>query len=78
MVVDWILGAAKAALLALVGVLPEVGEKPEAFEFLWDALGIGNFFVPLYEIYQFLLMALPGMLAAWMIWRFVRLLTPGG
>lgn len=78
MVVDWVLGAARTALMALTGLLPEVGERPDEIRMIWDALGIGNYFVPVFEVYQFLLWAMPATLGAWVVVRFVRYFLPGG
>jgi hypothetical protein len=77
MITDAVLDFFDAALLALIGLLPLVGDRPEWVDNLSDWIFSFNYFLPMSDIWgsiPFILLVL----GALILWRVVRYFLPGG
>jgi hypothetical protein len=77
MITDLVINIVYQLYLGLIGLLPDMPERPAAWDsVLWVIAGL-NYLVPFKEFYEFL-PVMVGMLGVLASWRLIRLLLPGG
>ncbi len=77
MILDWVFGLLFGLVEAIVNSFPAMPPKPPMFDGVYDFLDKANVLLPIYDLLN-ALSIFTGAMAAFLVWRIVRALLPGG